>query len=486
MNILERIDNWGRAAPNRLAHVSGGRTLTYGELLERSDALGAQLVQSLPDDGSPVVVLGHKEPEMLIAFLGAVKAGHPYVPVDNALPPQRVERIVATAGARLTLTPASVVELSARGGSPAKRRLAPEDPYYILFTSGTTGEPKGVVITYGCVANFLEWVLKHQDFQEQKETFLNQVLYSFDVSVMDSYLALLNGGTVWSITRDDIGDLKPLFKSLAASGVTIWVSTPSFAAMCLVERSFRASMLPRLRRFFVAGEVLAPELVAQLLDRFPGTEVWNAYGPTEATVIVTWVNVDRDLLGRNSPLPIGHPMAGNRILILDEGGRPVAPGERGEIVIAGPSVSPGYLGRPDLTARSFFEHDGLRAYHTGDWGRVRDGLVFYEGRRDTQVKLHGYRVELGDVETHLRALPGLLDAAVLPVMKGGRPESLAAFVTLAERPAGSDFELSLMLRSRLAERLPAYMIPHRFRFLEIFPMNANGKVDRRALADLLT
>jgi D-alanine--poly(phosphoribitol) ligase subunit 1 len=484
MNLLDRIHHWGRTAPDRLAHASRCGRLTYGELLRRSDALASHLARTLPDDRSPVVVHGHKEPEMLIAFLGAVKSGHPYAPVDVALPRQRLERIVAVAGARLTLTPDRVRELTLDPAPPPARRPEPDDPFYVMFTSGSTGEPKGVVVTWGCLTSYLDWTLAEQGFA-LGEGFLNVVPYSFDVSVMDTYSALATGGTVWSVSREEVANPKHLYPFLAASGVTTWVSTPSFAQMCLVERTFTAALLPHVRRFLFCGETLPPEVAARLLDRFPAAAVWNTYGPTETTVAVTSVRIDREVLARYSPLPIGRPMPGSRVIVVDDEDREVPAGERGQIVICGPSVSPGYLGRPDLTQKVFFVRDGLRAYRTGDWGRYRDGLLFFEGRMDGQIKLHGYRVELADVEANLRALPGVRDAVVLPVLKQGAADSLAAFVILNERPEGSTFQASTALRARLAERLPAYMLPRKFSFLDVFPMNANGKADRRKLAESL-
>jgi D-alanine--poly(phosphoribitol) ligase subunit 1 len=484
-DLVERIAAWGRRTPDRLAHLSGDRQLTYGELCQRSDTLAAQLAETLSGDRSPVVVLGHKEPELLVGFLGAVKAGHPYVPVDTVMPPQRVQRVVEVAGARLTLTPERIAELTAIPAAPPPLQLAPHNAFYIMFTSGSTGEPKGVVITLGNLASFLAWLLAEQRPAEA-EIFLNQVPYSFDVSVMDTYHALLTGGTIVSVTRDDVANPKQLYRRLAESNLTIWVSTPSFAQVCLAERSFDRSMLPRVRKFLFCGETLAPDVAARLLERFPTAEVWNTYGPTEATVAATSVRVDAELLASYSPLPIGYAMPGSQVLVLDEQQQRVPPGERGELVIAGPNVSPGYLGRPDLTERAFFELDRQRAYRTGDRGYERDGLLFCEGRIDNQVKLHGYRIELGDVETHLRALPNVQDAVVLAVERRGVVDSLAAFVILTKRPPGSDFELANQLRAQLEQRVPVYMLPRRFRFVDTFPMTVNGKADRRALAEALT
>jgi D-alanine--poly(phosphoribitol) ligase subunit 1 len=175
-------------------------------------------------------------------------------------------------------------------------------------------------------------------------------------------------------------------------------------------------------------------------------------------------------------------MPGTQILVVDENGEQLPPAERGEIVIAGPNVSTGYVGRPDLTARVFSDHRGLRAYKTGDLGRFRDGLLFFEGRADEQIKLNGHRIELADVEINLRALASVRDALVIPLIKDGAAQSLAAFVILAARHDASDFNLAHNLRRELGARLPMYMLPRKFIFLDAFPITANGKVDRAALA----
>jgi D-alanine--poly(phosphoribitol) ligase subunit 1 len=264
------------------------------------------------------------------------------------------------------------------------------------------------------------------------------------------------------------------------------VSTPSFARLCLAERSFDESMLPALRRFLFCGETLPPDLAASLLDRFPGAEVWNTYGPTEATCATTSVRVDRALLAREGPLPVGRTKPGTKILVVGEEGIPAPAGSRGEIVIAGPNVSVGYLGRPDSSAQAFFELDGVRAYRTGDQGRFEGDMLFFEGRADDQVKLHGYRVELGDVEANLRALSRVREAVVVPVLKDGVPDSLAAFVVLEGGAFGeSPAQVTSALRAELRDRLPVYMLPRRVELVDALPTNLNGKTDRRRLAEML-
>ena len=208
------------------------------------------------------------------------------------------------------------------------------------------------------------------------------------------------------------------------------------------------------------------------------------YGPTEATVLATSVQVTPDLLTQHAVLPIGYPKPGSSVFVTAEGRLgPLPDGERGEIVIAGDNVSPGYLGRPDLTAARFADYHGQRAYLTGDIGHVQNGLVFFDGRRDHQVKLHGHRIELGDVEANLCALEGVRDAVVLPVLRNGEVDSLAAFVITESDTSRSDGAGVLWLRARLGDRVPSYMLPRTVRFLDQFPMTANGKVDRSKLAD---
>lgn len=473
------VQHWADATPDRLAHVtaSAGSTstlrLTYRELCSQA----AALARWLGPGHEPVIVLGHKEPEMLVGFLAALESGRPYIPLDDSLPPHRVETIVRLAGAQTVLTPARITDIApATDEMRLSRALREEDPFYIIFTSGSTGEPKGVTITAGCLDAFLTWMLDEQQFQTSAETFLNQAPFSFDLSVMDLWLSLVTGGTLFSVTRREVADFRALYRTFAECGVSVWVSTPSFAQMCLAEKTFDAGRMPAVRRFLFCGETLPAETAAQLLGRFPAAQVWNTYGPTEATVATTSIRITGEILARGGPLPIGYARPGTNILLLDDDGSPAPEGERGEIVVVGPNVSPGYCGQPDLTAQSFYVSNGQRAYRTGDWGRRRDDLLFCEGRKDLQLKLHGHRIELTDLEANFCALPGVRDCAVAPVLKAGAVASLTAFVVLDGDGAG--------LRAELARRVPAYMLPRKIVIVPFLPLTANGKTDRRHLGDL--
>ena len=426
---------------------------------------------------------------MLVGFLGTVLANRAYIPVDAALPEARLASIVATAKPACVLSIDDIAAHSAgweRHTTPSAARHDPHDPFYILFTSGSTGEPKGVVITHDSLARFVNWQHGEHRFQHGAEITLNQAPFTFDLSVMDLYPSLTSGATIVSLTKNDLASPREMHARLRGSGITTWVSTPSFAGVCLVEKSFNQAMLPDIRRFWFCGETLPHKTASALLQRFPQAEIWNTYGPTEATVATTSIRLDARVLAAHDPLPIGRSMPGTRVEARAADGRRCSDGESGELTIVGPNVSPGYLGRPDLSERAFFTENGVRGYRTGDRGRQTGDFLFFEGRMDFQVKVRGHRIELGDVESHLREVEGVHDAVVLPVERRGVNESLAAFLILSHRDHEDDFAQAQCIRGALARRLPDYMLPRRFEFIPSFPLTPNGKADRRALAARLT
>ena len=496
------------AVPDGVAIDGPDGGLRYDDLLTRARRLASRLAARR----SPVLVYGEKEPAVVVAFLAALRAGRPYVPIDPSLPAARVARIVAAAGAKdavlVAEPPPLARELAARRVStirldPLAQELAADDectdadqcgpdpqaPAYILFTSGTTGAPKGVIVTRMALAHFANWLLASHPFVRGGETFLNQAPFGFDLSVMDLYGALLTGGTLFSITRAETGDGRRLFQRLDGAPLTTWVSTPSFVRFCLAEPRFGRSMLPALRRFLLCGETLPPAVARALLERFPEADVWNMYGPTEATVAVTAIRIDAARAAGDGPLPVGRPAPGMDVWIADprEPSRRLMYREEGEIVIAGPQVAAGYVGEAEGEAGPFFVlPGGRRAYRTGDLGWIdpADGMLFCGGRLDQQIKLRGYRIEIEEIETHLRAVPGVADAAVVPVDRDGAPDHLLAVVVgTAELPSAGR-ALADHVRAALADALPDYAIPRLVRRAPALPLTTQGKLDRRALREI--
>ena len=488
---------------------TSGRAITYGQLWDASDELACLLHDRAPE-GVPLMVYGHKSPLMPVAFLACLKSGHAYVPCDVHVPAGRVANILSQ------LPPAPVIAVgelpradelgreqdaicgrevaacltAAIAGTPRRPECAwevsGEDTQYIIFTSGSTGSPKGVEVTAADVQNFMPWDQSLFEGARSPHVFLNQALLSFDLSVTELVGALTTGGTVFSLTADVMEDARELFSELGRSGATCWVSTPTFASVCLAEPEFGHDLMPELTHFFFCGEPLRPDVVRKLRERFPEAHIINAYGPTESTVAVTATEVEAGPDTRE--LPVGLPRPGTTLVVLDRTtGEPALPSERGEVLIVGDTVAKGYLGRPDKTAEVFGERelDGrrVRCYRTGDVGRVdADGMLWVSGRIDDQVKVHGFRIELGEVERVIQDEPEVELVAVIVRTRHGVPDRLEAHVQLVGEAPADLYAWGKALRGRLSKTLPSYMVPRRVVVEQALPLTPNGKVDRRSVA----
>lgn len=504
------VERQVRAHPEAPAHrASNGRTTTYGELWEASDRIAAALA-ARTDGRQPVVVLGHKSALMATAFLGCLKSGHAFVPVDVEMPPARLADILSQLGdapvvttvpvpaalaaslpAGAALDARAAVAASDLGPAPDRGRwVTGEQTQYLIFTSGSTGRPKGIEVSARNVARFMDWVRTFPVIGEGGRVFLDQPPYSFDLSEYEVVGALSTGGCLHAVEREETEDLRALFADLRASGVEVWTSTPSFADLCLVDRSFDERLLPDVRLFLFCGEALRRSTAAALRERFPRARIANTYGPTESTVAVTYVEIGDAELAGERPLPVGAARPGTELRIVDpETGAPCEAGRTGEIVIVGDTVAKGYLRNPEKTAAAFFDAtlaDGspARAYRTGDAGHLDEsGMLYCDGRFDSLVKVNGFRIELEDVEENLGALPLVKQAAVVPVRRRERVAYLKACIVLRDRPAGTDFEIARLIKARLAERVPGYMVPRAVTLVGELPLTCNGKVDRKALAE---
>ena len=498
-DFLEKIKKHAAEQPDAVFYESvdsegDSKNLTWGELRSKAVKLASWMDANLKTE-TPVVIYGHKDPYMIVCFIASLLSGRGYCPVDISVPGDRVKGIIGNLNPELilcageeyesenSLSYEKILEITSGEGEISEdKNISGSDVCYIIYTSGSTGTPKGVQITGDCLDNFIHWgmTLGSGVAEGERPVFLNQAPFSFDLSVMDLYLSLYSGGKLHVLPKKIQGDMKMLMESLKESGANIWVSTPSFAEVCLSDESFNKELLPEMKRFLFCGETLPVSVVRKLHERFPGAEVVNTYGPTESTVAVTDILCTPEVCDKYDPLPVGKIKPGSELWIRGERGESLPEGESGEIIILGDSVSIGYRNLPEQTAKAFFEEDGIRGYRTGDKGYLKDGYLFYQGRIDLQIKLHGYRIELEDVENNLMKLSGVERAAVIPIEKEGKIVSLTAFI-IPDRMPESSFKAGQALRAEAKSFLPEYMIPKKFVFLEELPMTNNGKADRRAL-----
>lgn len=488
-DIIETIDQYGRTQPTRVAYDVLGETHTYGELKQASDGIAAQLAQMNLTPDAPIMVYADQSFLTVAAFLGCVKSGHAYIPVDTHSPSERLVMINEIAQPTLVIAVAELpIELPATVLTNAalleatKLPAGPQSPvqgadnFYIIFTSGTTGQPKGVQISHANLLSFVNWM---QTFGLPTEgRFLSQAPYSFDLSVMDLYPALVNGGTVTVLPKATTDNLKDLFAALPGLQLNVWVSTPSFMEICLLAPEFDAAHYPQLQQIFFCGEELTHGLATKILQRFPAVALYNTYGPTEATVAVTAIQVTESVLAKYPRLPIGAAKP-DTTLTLREGSLQDEDGQTvGELVITGPSVSKGYLNRPKKTAAVFSGSGDARAYATGDLGYLDDaGIAFYRGRTDFQIKLNGYRIELEEVNHYLNQVPLIQQAVAVPKYNAEHQVAqLRAYVVAAPNDLPNDRARTQAIRDALSGTMMSYMIPQRFVYVDALPLTQNGKV----------
>jgi amino acid adenylation domain-containing protein len=498
--------------PDATAVVLGAERLTYGELDDRSSRLARVLVDAGCRTGDRVCVLAAKSPRVILAMHAALKAGCCYVPVDAESPAARIERIVRVAdpqavivdaaGARMLeeadLRPPLVASIATPDEPPVQQRQfgfedldsvnpstatparAATDAAHILFTSGSTGLPKGVVVTHANVIAFVEWARPYFGIRRGDRVSGHSPLH-FDLSTFDVFGAL-SAGAELHLTAPQLNLLAPkLVAYIREARLHQWFSVPS--AMNLIARfdAIPSGSLPHLERVIWCGEVLPTPTLAYWMERVPKATFTNLYGPTETTIASSYYRVPALPSSPTEPIPIGVACPGEELLVLDRELSPVRPAEQGDLYIGGAGVTAGYWRDEHLTRQVFIpdprpDRSGV-LYRTGDLARVgMDGLVYFLGRQDSQIKSRGHRIELGEIEVALATLAEIADFAVVPVTTGGfEGTSIGCAYTTKRAIAPS------AVKRELRRLLPGYMIPTLWRLYGSLPTNANGKIDRAAI-----
>ncbi|MEE1801000.1 amino acid adenylation domain-containing protein [Streptomyces sp. JV176] len=487
-SLVERFEAQVRHRPAGAAVVAEGARLDYAALERRVNRLAHALIARGAGPGQVVGLHAGRSAELVVGVLGILTAGAAYLPLDPGQPAERLAAMVEDAVPALVLSDlaapperwCSLTEVEAEGGRDDAPGVAvrPSDPAYVIYTSGSTGRPKGVVVTHGSVTNlFDQWLARFGDAPGEAASAWSSI--GFDASVHELLLPLTTGAVLHLVPDELRGDPRALMGWLREHRVTQAFLPPAYVKWIDEDPQERLAGLA-LRQLLTGVESLPETALYRMRQVLPALRICYGYGPTEATLYTTAYTDFRPL---ERPCPIGRPLPGTRLYLLDERLRPVPPGVAGEVCVAGASLAQGYAHRPDLTAERFVPDPfvpGERMYRTGDLARwLPDGNATYAGRVDDQIKLRGFRIEPGEVEAALLALPGVREAAVLVDRSGpGEPRLVAGIGRGDAEPRPPH-----MWRAALAERLPDYMIPSAFAELPSLPLNRSGKLDRTALLE---
>ncbi|MCO6509299.1 MAG: non-ribosomal peptide synthetase [Aridibacter famidurans] len=482
--------------PDRIALEFGKETVTYGELNKRANRIAHQLIEVGLKAEEPIGIAIRRSPDLIAAILGILKAGGAYLPLDPDYPLQRLQMMLGEASSGLLLTDTSTLPRIAEAGARTvcideledvpglsvnpELEIGPDHLAYVMFTSGSTGVPKGVTVEHRSIIR----LVKNTDYADFRSdnVFLQFAPLTFDASTFEIWGALLNGARL-AISPEGKTSLSDLGSLIREHGVTtLWLTAGLFHLMA----DERIEDLGTLNQLIAGGDVLSVPHVQRVIEELD-CDLINGYGPTENTTFTCCYKVPRGAeLG--GTVPIGKPVAGTEVYLLDDDLEPVAKGEVGELFCGGQGVARGYLGQRELTAERFIpnpfsEDSSERLYRTGDLCRyLPDGNLEFLGRKDKQIKIRGYRIEPEEIENAIKRCGGVREAVVLADGLPAGDRHLAAFVV-----AGADGSREASaLRTELASILPGHMVPAVFSFVERMPLTENGKIDRAALLATLS
>ena len=406
----------------KIAISASDKDLTWNEFKNEVEKLKIEILKYNLPKGHPVVIYGHKEAKFIVSMTACMSLGLPYIPVDTIYPKERLNKIVnILSSALIIFTIENKMEVNTNNINTSYHLN--DSIIYIIFTSGSTGEPKGVQITKNSILDFNTWL--ESDFKFTKDSiFMNQAPFSFDLSVYELIGFLSFGGTIILNSRESVENHIEFFEKLKKYNCNTWVSTPSFISRYLLSSEFTSTKLEALNTFLFCGEVLPGTTAKRILNSFPDSKVLNSYGPTEATVATTLVNITQEIIEKYpKSLPVGYVKENSSINLLDKDAQNV-----GEIEIVGDNVSIGYFKNEDLNNQKFQSKYAKRSFRTGDFGYFEDDMLFFANRKDELIKLHGFRIELGEIDKEFTNNENVSESITIPLRRGTEVMKLITFI----------------------------------------------------------
>lgn len=460
-----------------IAYIWNDKFYTYKEIKDNA----MSIARALENEGNgPVIIYGHKSVRMIISIIACLFANRTYIPVDTHMPLDRLKNILHQTNTTLVLNNSdkflegiqsiTLEEFYEKyNDKEPNQQINCNNTAYIIFTSGSTGEPKGVPISYDNLDNFVEWINTLLPNEEgTKLNILNQASFSFDLSVADLYYSLYNAHALVPLENKEIEDYNEIFSKIKNNKINMIVATPTFIKLLLLQKEFSAQEYSYLKIIYLCGEILEVSVAKKVLDRFPDIKLINAYGPTEATSAVSGIIINKEML-EDEYLPVGKVSKASTDITIEDG----------EIILKGKSVFSGYL-NSNYNGGHFSSKEGVNCYKTGDFGAIKDDFLYCYGRKDNQIKYKGYRIELDDIERNMKRIEEIEDAVVVAKRKenGNVVKKIKAYIILRKEIAVDE------IKKELSEILPQYMIPATITVLEQFPVNQNGKIDRKKLSEI--
>ena len=459
---------------DKILYKINNDTITYKEAYDKV----LELSNNLKKQGtSSVIIYGHKSVNQLISILSCIIAKRCYIPIDLCTPIARIEEIIKKTNSTLLIKnePLEIKNIESLTLEEVNNKY--KDIYtfykqlnkyaYVIFTSGSTGNSKGVPITYNNLNNFINWITKIKELKQCKNiTILSQASFSFDLSVMDIYFSIYKKNTIIAIDDNSSESLDTTLKIIKKEKINFLIMTPTFIKILLLEKKFNSINFKNIEYMFFCGESLETVVAKKIKERFPKIVLLNAYGPTEATCCVTLTEITHEMLELDY-LPVGKITTSACTIETNNN----------EIILKGKSVFQGYL---DTKSNNYHQENHINCYKTGDIGTIKNNLLYCKGRKDSQIKYQGYRIELGDIENNLLKIKEIREAVAIAKYKENTNivRLIKAYIVLEKQITKEQ------IKNKLRELIPNYMIPKSIEILDKIPINHNGKYDRKKLNKL--